>query len=96
MKITPENLVKREIKDWLSFMGWFHFPILQGLGAYHGIPDIIAVKDKVVLFIEVKSEKGRLSPSQQDFFRNIANQGGHYIVARGYRDIETYVNDIKE
>jgi len=90
MKKTPENLVKREIKDWLSLKGWFHFPILQGLGAYPGIPDIIAMKNGVVLFIEVKSEKGKLSPSQQDFFRNVENQGCNYIIARSYKDIEDY------
>jgi len=94
MKNTPENLVKKEIKDWLSIQNWFHFPILQGLGAYHGIPDIIAVKNGIVLFIEVKSATGRLSESQQDFFRQIAGHGGHYIIARGYKDIELYIAEV--
>jgi hypothetical protein len=36
-KITPETLIKRDVKRYLALKGWFYFPILQGLGAHKGI-----------------------------------------------------------
>jgi len=90
-KQTPENLVKREVKDWLTLMGWFHFPILQGLGSYPGIPDIIAVKNGVVLFIECKAPGGQLSEAQRKFRQRIYREGCHYIKAHSFEDIEDYL-----
>lgn len=90
-KITPETAVKKEIKNWLNLKGWFHFHILQGLGAYPGIPDRIAIKDGVVLFIEIKSKKGTLSDKQHAMMRDMYDCRAHYVVARGYEDIESYL-----
>jgi len=88
MKPTPENLVKKEVKDYLDATGWFHFPILQGLGAHKGICDRIAVRDGVVLFIEIKAPSGQLTEKQKRFRDSIELWGGIYIEARGYEDIE--------
>ena len=72
-------------------MGWFHFPILKGLGAYKGICDRIAIKDGKVIFIEVKGLKGRLSNHQEEFKKNIEAAGGIHITARSYIDIARFV-----
>ena len=92
MKQTPENLVKEEIKDWLDVYGFFHFPLRAGLGCYPGLPDRIAVKNGVVLFIEIKGPKGKVSDNQERFGEHITIADCHYIVARGYEDIELYWN----
>lgn len=89
--MTPETVVKKEVKDWLNIKGWFNFPILQGLGAYPGIPDRIAIKNGIVLFIECKSEKGKLSDNQEVMMQDICVHRGHYIVTRSYEDIENYL-----
>lgn len=90
MKNTPENQVKREIKDWLTINGWFHFPVTQGLGSYPGIPDRIAIKNGIVLFIECKAEKGKLSQNQIQFAIDVKKHGGDYVLAYGYEDIVHY------
>jgi Holliday junction resolvase len=94
-KQTPENLVKREIRDWLSYKGFFHFPIMQGLGSFAGIPDRIAVKNGVVLFIEAKSKTGKQSDAQLAFEDGLVEHGGHYILARGYEDVERAWEEVK-
>jgi len=91
MKKTPENLVKKEIKDYLSLTGWFHYHNLQGLGCYPGIPDLVAIKNGVVLFIEIKGPKGKMRENQWGFHGNICTHGGHCVIARGYEDIERYL-----
>jgi Holliday junction resolvase len=86
-KIT-ENDVKKQVKQYLSLKGWFHFHILQGLGAYKGIPDRIAIKDNRVLFIEVKKPTGVQSDDQITFQQNIEYQGGEYLLVRKLEDLQ--------
>lgn len=86
IKIT-ENEIKKQVKDYLTLKGYFHFHIMQGLGSYRGIPDIIAVKNGRVLFLEIKKPTGRQSKYQKEFQNNIERQGGEYYVIRSINDI---------
>ena len=85
-KIT-ENDVKKVVKDYLSAKGFFHFHILQGLGSYRGIPDIIAIGKGRVLFLEIKKPTGKQSEYQKEFQRNIECQGGEYVLVRKLEDL---------
>lgn len=81
---TPETEQKGMIKQWLSLRGFFNFPILQGLGAHRGIPDIIAAKKGKVFAIEVKAKgkSGRMggqSDHQKNFQRQWTEAGCMYI-----------------
>jgi hypothetical protein len=49
---------------------------------------MVAVKNGRVLWIEVKTEKGKLSAEQGEFQKNIEEHGGKYVIARGVEDIE--------
>jgi len=91
MKKTPENYVKREIKDYLDVTGWFHFPLTQGLGSYPGLPDRIAVKDGRVLFIECKASGKDLTENQEKFQRDLIEKGGRYVKVYGYKDLERFL-----
>ena len=73
-----ENDVKKMVKQYLTLMEWFHFHILQGLGAFIGIPDRIAIKNGRVLFLEIKKPGGKLSPGQIIFRDLILSHGGEY------------------
>ena len=86
IKIT-ENDVKRQVKDYLSLKGYFHFHIMQGLGAYKGIPDIIAIKNNRVLFLEIKKPTGKQSDYQKQFQADIEGQGGEYYIVKCLEDL---------
>ena len=86
IKIT-ENDIKRQVKDYLSLKGYFHFHILQGLGAYRGIPDIIAIKNNRVLFLEIKRPGGKQSEHQKNFQAEIEGQGGEYYILKSLEDL---------
>lgn len=85
--VTPETALKNQIKQYLSIKGWFHFPVLQGLGAYKGIPDRIAVKNGRALFIEVKAPKGTQSKHQEEFQIRIEEAGFEYILVKSLEDL---------
>lgn len=78
-KITPETAEKNAIKDWLNFNGWFWYPNTAGLGSKPGIPDLTAIKNGVVVQIEVKAAKGRQSPKQIEFQGDWERAGGRYV-----------------
>ena len=86
IKIT-ENDIKRQVKNYLDVKGFFHFHILQGLGAFRGIPDMIAVRKGRVIFLEIKKPGGKLSEHQQRFKETIRGAGGEYHVVRSLEDI---------
>ncbi|MCK4328307.1 hypothetical protein KAX02_00535 [candidate division WOR-3 bacterium] len=86
IKVT-ENDIKRQVKDYLSLKGYFHFYIMQGLGAYKGIPDIVAIKNNRVLFLEIKRPGGKQSGYQKQFQTDIEGQGGGYHIVKSLEDL---------
>jgi len=83
-----ENDVKRQVKDYLSIKRYYHFPILQGLGAKRGIPDIIAIKNNRVLFLECKRPGGgKQSEYQKQFQADIEGHGGEYYTVKSLDDL---------
>lgn len=54
-----------------------------------GVADIVGIlPDGKLLAIEVKSQKGRLSPEQKIFLSEITSRGGVAFVARSVEDVE--------
>jgi len=90
--ITEETRIKKEIKDYLKLYGWFVYHNLAGLGVYTGLSDLTAILGGLVVFIEVKTKKGKQSDNQIKFQKSIESHGGNYIVARGYEDIQEFIN----
>ena len=86
MSVT-ETDIRHQVQDYLRIKGWFVFYILQGLGAYKGIPDLIAIRDGRVLFIELKTARGRQSDYQKKFQADLEAAGGEYILCRGADDL---------
>jgi len=93
VKLTPENIVKRQIKDYLLYTGWFTFHLTQGIGCYFGLPDRIAIKNGCVLFIEVKAPKGMQSEHQKRFQKCVEQCGGKYVLARSVDDVIKAIGD---
>lgn len=87
MKIT-ESDIRRQVRDYLRIKGWFCFHVLQGgVGVYRGITDLIAAKDGRVLFIELKTARGRQSQHQKKFQTDLEAAGGEYVLCRGVDDL---------
>lgn len=87
--MTPEQKIKKEIKQYLRLYGWFVFHIhSQSKYAYPGISDLIAIKDGVTLFLEVKTDKGVLSSAQIEFRNNVESHGGKYFIVRSIEDVQ--------
>ena len=83
-----ENDIKLQCKQYLSLKGYFHFYLTAGIASYKGAPDLVAIKNNRVLFLECKRPgKSILSEYQKQFQADIENQGGEYYVVRCLEDL---------
>lgn len=88
MRKLTETDIRRQVRDYLRIRGWFVFHILQGgVGVYRGITDLIAAKGGRVLFIELKTARGRQSEYQKKFQADLEAAGGEYVLCRGVDDL---------
>ena len=60
--------------------------ILVGMGVHPGFADLIILCDGRVLFLELKSLKGRLSPAQEVFRDAVLAQGFGWALVRSLDD----------
>ena len=60
--------------------------ILKQEGVLAGFADLILIADNSVLFVEVKTEKGRQSERQKDFQKRVNLLGFEYIIVRSLND----------
>ncbi len=87
MKTTPETKLKRQCAEYLKWKHIFNFPILQGLGAYPGLPDRIAIENGKLIALEFKAATGRQSKHQEEFQKALELAGGEYIVVRSLEEL---------
>lgn len=80
LKITEKD-VRRVVRDYLRLRGWFVFHLLQGLGCFPGLSDLVAIRNGRVLFIELKRPgKSEQSDPQRKFQTDIEREGGEYVL----------------
>lgn len=48
-----------------------------------GFPDVILIRGGQVVFIEVKTTQGKVSPTQEKRMKEIRSKGGMFVVVRG-------------
>ena len=60
--------------------------ILVGMGVHSGFADLIVLCEGRVLFLELKSLKGRLSPNQEAFRDAVLAQGFGWALVRSVDD----------
>ena len=82
-----EKDIRAEVKDYLEWTGWFVYHLLQGLGCYPGLSDLVAIKNGRVVHVELKTAAGRQSQVQKDFQEKVEAAGGTYVVARCMEDV---------
>lgn len=60
--------------------------ILVGIGVHPGFADLLVLVEGRVLFLELKSLKGRLSPAQEAFRDAVLTQGHGWALIRSLDD----------
>ncbi len=67
---------------------------MKALGVVEGVSDFELIIDNMVIFIEMKTPEGQLSPAQRDFKAKVVARGHTYIVKRSVEDFQKLVKSI--
>ena len=87
-----ERDITMQIRNYLKFKKIFHFKAWQGPMSTKGVPDIVGVlPGGTALYIEVKTEKGKLSDAQREFLTEAKLNGAMTIVARKLEDVSAII-----
>lgn len=79
-----ESKIEKDSVKAAKELGFYSFKLLSTL--VRGLPDRIFIGHGVVIFIEYKNEKGKLSP-MQEYIHKIFNEYGVTVhVARSVKD----------
>jgi len=82
--MRPETIIRVAIRDLLRTLGFSVWDLEQNRPTRQtpGFPDLVAMGRGRILFIEVKTRKGRLSDAQKVFRDECTQNGGEYLVFR--------------
>lgn len=85
-----ESEITREIRRYLDIKGIYHWKNWQGpMSGVNGVSDIIGIipESGRMLCIEVKTDRGKLTPKQEMFINLINQEGGLAFVAHSVEDV---------
>lgn len=92
-RVTEKQFQSAFVK-YLRLMGWTTYHTRYAIGSDPGFPDLVAVRAERCVFLELKTETGRISPAQAEWGELLAGVGGtveyHLLRAtdEGWRFIE--------
>ncbi len=67
---------------------------LKPMGVLPGVADFCIIKKDGIYFLEIKTEKGKLSENQQRFLNEVKRMGHQAMVAYGWDDISEKAKNI--
>ena len=85
--VMSEEELQRIVIKFASICGWLHFhdyrwsPKHLNTISIPGFPDIVLVREQLI-FIELKSEKGRLTTGQKRWKDTLEKAGANYYLWR--------------
>lgn len=85
-----EASIQSKIIKYLNGRGIFNFKVIAA--NISGIPDICCVINGRVVFLEVKTAKGKTSPLQDYQMRRISLSGGLCYVVRSLEDVKEVID----
>lgn len=75
-----ESQFQEQVVELATLYGWKHFHVYDSRRTDPGWPDLILVRVPELLAVELKTQRGRLSPAQEQWIHDLMDCG-----------IETYV-----
>lgn len=87
--MSEESKLQSKCNKWLRDNNIMHLHLEKGRGVQtthrKGIPDLIIWLDKGrTVFIELKSQTGKLSPDQNEFFEKALRLGHHVYMINSF------------
>ena len=81
-----ESQIQSQIIHWLEKEGWLVVKIIQT--NKNGWPDLQLHKFGVTVFVEVKSERGKVSELQKYRHQQLIDEGFFVIITKSLKDLQ--------
>lgn len=91
-----EKYLRQQVIDAAHIFGWKSYFTWNSVHSPRGMPDLILCKPPRVIFAELKTEKGQVSPSQKEWIDLLAECGGNvecYLLRPA--DVEKFVEILR-
>ena len=88
MKATPENKIKKILKEYLDSIGAFHFPASAGGFSVGGIPDRVGTYKSFFFGAECKAPGKKVTALQNVCKERIEKAGGKWFLIDGPESME--------
>lgn len=75
LRSEPESAFQGSVVDLAKICGWAVYHTLRSEGSEPGWPDLVLSRDDVILFRELKTEKGKVSKAQQEWIDRLLAAG---------------------
>ncbi len=66
-----EKDFQRQVLDLAKAEGWMAYHTNDSRRSHPGFPDLVLLRGPQLIFLELKSEKGKLSPTQVSWIRRL-------------------------
>ena len=85
-----EKAFEQQVHQLARLYGWRYYHTWRSLHSVSGFPDCVFVKGKRVIYAELKTEKGKVTPEQQDWLDALTAAGQEVYLWRPseYEQIE--------
>lgn len=79
---VTEKQLQQQVIDLARICGWQRrYHTYRSTRSEPGFPDLVLVRERIV-FLELKTETGKLSPAQRDWLRDLAAADGETYLVR--------------
>lgn len=85
-----ESIIQREIIKHLEDEGWYVLKLIQT--NKNGIPDLMAIRQGITIFVEVKRAGAKARPLQEYRMKEINLKGVNSFVAHSVEEIKIEIS----
>lgn len=71
---------QQTVLDAARLLGWLCYHTHDSRRSEPGFPDLVCVKDTEMLFVELKSERGKVRPEQERWLDALGNVAGLTVI----------------
>ena len=93
MSLILENDIEKYLNKRIKQLSGLSF---KWQSSVTGVPDRIVILNQKILFVELKTQTGKLSPRQIHVFDELGEAGFPVYILRSYDDIEEFIRGAQE